>query len=452
MLELPIRRDDCAYRDTWLWVPKSKVNARMLRHSLTLSINGGQDTLVMYREAEHHIGIPRERLDLDELKYEVVDLTPQSYEEINIESRIVLDAQDPTDTIQRDSFIALLDSTNGILNLRCGAGKTVVLLHFIAELGVPALIVNDKANILKQWEQEIGTHLEVPGKLGWVQGRPSKWRWETNPITLASLKTLSLYHDEIPAAFCQRFGIVVWDECHHLAARQYALTADMFPGRRYGATATINRPDGLEVQYLWHIGPVVHRNLKHDLIPEVTFVASPTTVDWDCAEQQAEYTDKFGTLHIQKLCAFVGQLPGELEFAQEIIDREIANNRDILALSVSKDHSRALHTRYPGSGVLDGDVHFSKRLAVLAEHKLTFATVQLAREALDKKSLDVLILLTEFSSDNNLQQAIGRVLRKCVGKAPKVIILSHEKIAPMRHMGMKLRNHFRKWGMKVKDG
>ena len=452
MLELPIRRDDCAYRDTWLWVPKSKVNVRMLRHSLTLSINGGQDTLVMYREAEHHIGIPRERLDLEDLKYEVVDLTPQSYEEVKVESKIVLDAQDPSDTIQRDSFVDLLDSTNGILNLRCGAGKTVILLHFIAELGVPALIINDKAHILKQWEEEIKTHLEVDGKVGWLQGKPSKWKWETNPIALASLKTLSLYHDEVPADLCRRFGIVVWDEVHRLAASQYSRTADMFPGRRYGATATVNRPDGLEMQYLWHVGPVVHKNLKHDLVPEVTFVASPTTIDWECEEQRAEYTDKFGTLHIQKLCAFVGQRPEELTFAQSIIDREVAAGGDILALSVSKDHGRELHSRYPGSGIIDADVHFNKRLAVLADHKLTFATVQIAREALDKKALDVLILLTEFSSDNNLQQAIGRVLRKCVGKAPKVIILSHEEIAPMRFMGEKLRRHFRKWGMEVKNG
>jgi len=451
MIELPIRKPDVAYRDTWLWVPKSRVNTRMLRHSLTLLINGGRDELTMYRESEHHLGIPRARLDPDELKYEVVDLAPTKFESVDIVSKVVLDAQDMTDTIQRDSFADLMASENGILNIRCGAGKTVIMLHLIAELGVPALIINDRGHILEQWVGEIEKHLEIKGGVGWIQGNPKKWKWKNHPIVLASLKTLTLYADQIPTDLCQRFGIVVWDEIHHLAAPGYALTADIFPGRRYGVTATVNRPDGLEMQYLWHVGPVVYRNLEHDLVPEVVFKESPTVVDWSCEEDKPEYCDKFGEIHIQKLCAYVGQCPSDIALAREVIDKEVAAGGDILALSVSKNHSRALHALYPDSGVIDANVPFKKRLAVLADNKLTFATVQIAREAINKKALDVLILLTEFSSDNNLQQAIGRILRKCEGKVPKVVVISHKNIGPMQGMGMNLRRHFRGWGMEVKD-
>lgn len=450
MIELPIRRPDRAYRDTWLWVPKDKVNVRMLKHSLTLKINGGRDEIVMYREAKHHIGIPRARFDQDELRYEVVELTPTEFESVNITSGVVLDALDPKSDQQREAFADLMLSEGGILNLKCGSGKTPLMLHAIAQWGGPALIVG-APHVLKQWIGEIELHLEVEGELGWIQGKPSKWKWEGCPIVLASLKTLSIYADEVPLDLCRYPGVVVYEEIHHLAATQYSRTATLFPGRRYGLTATVNRPDGLEMQYLWHVGPVIHRNLTYDLVPEVIFRESSTVVDWGREKDRPEYCDKFGEIHIQKLCAYVGQLPEEIAFARETVDREVAAGSNILALSVSKKHSRTLHGFYPDSGVIDADVPFGKRLAMLSDHKLTFATVQIAREALNKKELDVLLLLTEFSSDNNLQQAIGRVLRKCIGKMPKVIVLSHTKIGPMNSMGNNLKRHFKRWGMEVKN-
>ena len=450
MIELPVRQADRAYRDSWLWVPKSKVNVRMLKHSLTLPINGGKDSIPMYRDAEHHIGIPRERLDPDELRYEVVDLTPRAYDTIKVKSRIVLDAQEPESDQQMQAFSDLMTADCGILNVKCGMGKTVLALHAIAEWGVPAMVIGAPGH-LKQWESEIKLHLEVDGEIGWIQGKPEKWRWRGCPIVLASLKTLSIYADEVPFELCCYPGVIIWDEIHHLAAKWYGRTSDLFLGRRYGLTATVNRPDGLEMQYLWHVGPVIHRNLEYDLVPEVTFVASPTVVDWKCEETRPEYCDKFGEVHIQKLCAHVGQLPGEIAFARGIIDREVGAGGNILALSVSRDHSRALHEFYPDSGVIDANVPFNKRMDQLHEHELVFATVQIAREALNKKELDVLILLTEFSSNNNLQQAIGRVLRKLVGKMPRVIVVSHVNVGPMQNMGMNLRRHFRRWGMEVKS-
>lgn len=439
-----------AYRDTWLWVPKGKVNTRMLRHSLTLDINGGRDSIKMFREAEHHLGIPRERLDEDELNFEVVDLTPKTFDPISVKSKIVLDAQDPTSRQQEDAYADLMTADNGILNVKCGLGKTVLALHAVAEWGVPALVIA-AAGHLKQWESEIKLHLEMDGEIGWIQGKPEKWRWKGCPIILASLKTLSIYADEVPFDLCRYPGVVIWDEIHHLAAKWYSRTSDMFPCRRLGLTATVNRPDGLEMQYLWHVGPVIHRNLEYDLVPEVTFIESPTTVDWNDKEARKEFCDKFNEVHIQKLCAYVGQRPEEIAFAKSIVDREVAAGGNILALSVSRDHSRALHELYPDSGVIDANVPFKRRLDMLHEHELVFATVQIAREALNKKELDVLVLLTEFSSDNNLQQAIGRVLRKCAGKMPKVIVLSHVNVGPMVNMGHNLRRHFRRWGMEVRS-
>lgn len=457
MLTLPIRDPEAAYLDNWLWLPKHKVSAQTLRRSLHLTTADGRIDIKLWRESEHHFGIPRRKVNRTALPYDVVDLRPAEYPEADLESLITLDLLDQGKTTQRDAYAALQDAQEGILNVACGGGKTVVLLHAAAASRHPALIITDKANILHQWKEEaLGNKVESPklrvgGEIGWIQGNPTKWKWRGCPLVFATLKTLSMYANAVTPEMSAYFGTIIWDEVHHLAAAYFARTADLFMGRRLGASATINRPDGMELVYLWHLGDVFYQNLEQDLLPDVYFVPSPTHIDLSSDEVRPQIETCLGEVHHRKLCAYVGMRPEELNFAQEVLDREIADDRDVLAIAVSKDHARALHQRYPGSGVLDADVKDTERLSVLRDHTLTFSTVDMAREALNKKSLDSLVILTEFSSSNTLQQAVGRVQRDCDAKRiPRVIVVHHTRIPPMNGMGMQLKRHFTKRGMEVR--
>jgi len=456
-LTIPVRDPDTVYIDNWLWVPKKRVSPRILRHSLHLETSEKGVYLDLWRESKHHIGIPRGKMQPTEFGCDAVDLRPHTYPQVGLESLITLDFLDPDSTVQRDAHEdLLLAGGEGILNMGCGSGKTVILLHAAAQKGGPVLVINDKANILLQWKEEVlGNDTELPklrvdGDIGWIQGNPKKWKWRGCPITFASLKTLSLYPEAVTPEMAAYFQTIIWDEVHHLAASWYAQTADLFLGDRIGASATINRPDGMELVYLWHIGPVFYQNLEQDMIPNVFFRASPTHIDLQSDEVRNHIETSLHDVHHKRICAYVGQRPEEIKFAQSVIDYEVQAGRDILVLAVSKDHSRQLHTLYPESGVLDADVAESKRLAVLRENTLTFATVDMAREALNKKSLDSLIILTEFSSSNNLQQAIGRIQRFCAGKeTPRVVVIHHTKIPPMKSMGEKLIGHLKKRGIGV---
>jgi superfamily II DNA or RNA helicase len=121
-----------------------------------------------------------------------------------------------------------------------------------------------------------------------------------------------------------------------------------------------------------------------------------------------------------------------------------------MAITLSKEHASFLHSLYPGSGILHADIDPDERLGILRNSKLTFATISMAKEALNKQKLDSLIILTEFSSVNILQQAVGRIQRFLKDKKrTKVIVIWHVNIRPMKSMGYKLMGHFRRWGMKV---
>lgn len=448
---LPVRDPEIGYMDTWLWLPKKKISVEMIKNSLTIPVSVRDDVVYMtlWKDSPNHLGIPREKIRVEDLPYPVVDLTPRAYEKVKFHSRVVLDYLQPDKDEQKRAFEDMSAADGGILNLACGKGKTVITLHHIAQRGVPALIINDKTHILQQWIQEINRFLVVPGELGWIQGNPSKWKWRC-PITLASLKSLAMYADQVPPEMTAWFGTIIWDEIHHLSADEFSKTADLFYGDRFGTTATVERDDGSELLYLWHVGDVVHKNLKQDVIPSITFFRSTLTLDMSDPESFRACTDCRGEVHIRRMANYVGTRPAEIKFAKSVIDEGIKRDRDILAVTLSKEHAQLLHELYPGSGVLHADIPARDRLDILKRSKLTFATIDMAKEALNKQRLDALIILTEFSSKNILQQAVGRIQRFMIGKKQtKVIVIWHVNIMPMRNMGYKLMNHFKRWGIKV---
>lgn len=448
---IPVRDPDVGYIDNWMWLPNSKISRHVLKNSLVIPIQTGEgeELIRMWRESPTHLGIPRARLPLEHFDYPFVDLRPKSYDAIDVKSEVVLDARRPELDEQKEAFDDLIAGDDGLLNLSCGKGKTVIALHAIARWGVPALVINDKTHILDQWRAEINEHLDVKGEIGWVQSKPEKWKWEGCPITLASLKSLAMYSDQLPKGFSRYFGVIIWDEAHHLGAREFSKTADLFLGRRIGLTATINRADGAEMIYLWHLGLALHSNLKQDIEPSVVFLKSPTRLDMDDPEIFSDCTDCRGELHYRRIGICLGKQEQELAFEKEVVDEGIKLGRDMLVASISREHARRLHSMYPGSGILDKDVKPKDRIPMLKEHKLTFGTIDMVQEALNKTSLDSLIIVTEFTSDRILKQSMGRIQRFLENKKARVIVLWHHHVPYLAPMGRKLMGLFKQQGIQI---
>lgn len=443
---LLIRDPNKAYIDTRLWIPKTAGCANIMKYALTLSPPGDEEPIYLWEETESHIGIPRARVDPRTLDVEVVDLRPKEYEKTGIRDHIVLDARNPKSNDQKRAYEDLMVAGSGILNMKCGGGKTVIILKCISTWGFPTLIINDKIQILHQWIKEIEQHLTDVGDIGWIQGKPDTWAWK-NKITMASLSTLAKYADRIPIEMRRYFGVVVWDEIHHLGARQFSKTADKFYGRRIGATATFHRDDGYEVIYDAHIGGIIHKNLKHDLIPRVVFIRSPVMIDSKKISRQCR--SRNGQINVIRLSKLVGAQDDERKFVKEIIDGGIERKKNMIGVSLSAEYMRDLHDDYPKSGLLLGDVPVDDRLEIFRKKKLVFGTAKMLQEALDKAKLDTIIILTEFSSENILQQVVGRCQRPMKGKQARVIIVWHHQIPAMYKMGKNLMSHFRRWGFRI---
>ena len=453
-----VKDPDKAYLGTQMWLPKAHVNSPRIKASLEFEtwMNGEQTFLQLWEDTKHHIAVPREYVpaeDYHKLTFPIVDIRPKSFPEVDFKSKVVLDKLDPGSSTQKNAFRSFRDAGNGLLNLSCGKGKTTLALHAIAAKGYNALIIVNQKTILDQWEQAIRAFLEFEGGIGKIQG--SEWDWQ-RPITLATLQTLARYPDKVTPEMRRWFGVIIWDEVHHLSAPHFCVTSTMFGGHRYGLSATVNREDGTEVIYNYHLGEPFHKDLTQEVKPLIRFRETLFTIppaDW-----MESVVDKRGNPNMSKLRTYVGQMDDRNKYIARDLMVAVNNGRKILALSHSKAQIKLMHEMFlelgVDCGVCTGDQKVVKRWAALRDKQLIFGTHQLVLEAIDEDSLDTLFWLTPFGSQhpdggkNALQQGMGRIQgyrHKAGMKNPLVVIFDDIYIKHFHRMCNKLKQQLNQW-------
>jgi superfamily II DNA or RNA helicase len=161
---------------------------------------------------------------------------------------------------QQEALDAWRDAgESGVLELPTGAGKTVIGIGAMAELGVPTLVVVPTIDLLTQWRRELEAEFDVP--IGQFGG--GKQRGEA--ITVSTYDSAYLKADEVG----DQFGLVVFDEVHHLGGEGYQEIARLLAApARLGLTATFERPDGAHEAITDLVGPKVYDLTVDDLAGE----------------------------------------------------------------------------------------------------------------------------------------------------------------------------------------
>ncbi|WP_144902874.1 DEAD/DEAH box helicase [Halobellus captivus] len=161
---------------------------------------------------------------------------------------------------QRDAVDAWRASGDrGVVELPTGAGKTVLAVDAIAALGVPTLVVVPTIDLLEQWRRELETEFEVP--IGQFGGGEQ----EQAAITVSTYDSAYLRAEDVGGDF----GLVVFDEVHHLGGEGYRDAARLLAApARLGLTATFERPDGAHEAVADLVGPKVYEAGVDDLAGE----------------------------------------------------------------------------------------------------------------------------------------------------------------------------------------
>ncbi|MEK7483952.1 MAG: DEAD/DEAH box helicase, partial [Planctomycetota bacterium] len=150
----------------------------------------------------------------------------------------------------------LKEKKRGVVVLPTGAGKTYLALMAMAETGRSTLIVSPTLDLMNQWyDLLIAAFQQEIGILGGGYH-------EIKPITVTTYDSTYIHMGKMG----NRFGLLIFDECHHLPGQAYSVSAQWsLAPFRLGLTATPERGDGLDKSYPELIGPIVYRKEIHQL-------------------------------------------------------------------------------------------------------------------------------------------------------------------------------------------
>ncbi len=338
----------------------------------------------------------------------------------------------------------ILNSKRGVIVLPTGSGKTVIGINAISLLNTPTIVVVPTLDLLDQWRSQLKKEFKID--IGMLGGGEQ----EIKAITVSTYDSAYIH----AARLGNKFGLIIFDEVHHLPAESFKQIAEMFAAPfRMGLTATYERDDGLHSELNRLIGGKVFEKKVKELAGEhlSPFRLQKIAVELT-AEEQIEYERNQGifTDYLRR-CNITIRTP--LDF-QKIVIRSgrdpnarkalLARNkaRDIALNSVSKlEKFREILKKHAESRLFIFTEH-NKLVHIISKEFLipaiTYRTATKERgeildrfrsgvyravvtskvldEGIDVPEADVGIILSGTGSGRAFIQRLGRILRKKEGK------------------------------------
>ena len=268
----------------------------------------------------------------------------------------------------------------GVVVLPTGTGKTHVALLAIAHVGRPTLVVTPTIPLMNQWYGELlrafaACGLANPATPQAAIGLIGGGYYDIQPLTVTTYDSAYIHLER----WGNKFGLVVFDECHHLPSPSYQFAAiGAIAPYRLGLTATPERADGRDALYPDLIGPIVYRREIKQLAGDFLAVYRVVRIDVELTAEEKERYDKARQVYRQFLLDHrisIGSPSGWQRFIQE---------------TCRQPEGRAAFQAY----------REQKRLALAAPAKINLLDELLHRHALDR----VLI----FTYDNASVYEIAR--------------------------------------------
>ena len=148
---------------------------------------------------------------------------------------------------------AFEDLGSGVLVGPPGSGKTVAAMGIMERVGGETLILVPGRELAAQWREALLEDTTLtPDLIGEYHGG----RKQVRPVTIATYQTAGM--DRHRQLFEQRrWGLIVYDEVHHIPASIYRRSADLQTRHRLGLSATPVRADEKEEEIFTLVGPPI---------------------------------------------------------------------------------------------------------------------------------------------------------------------------------------------------
>ncbi len=361
--------------------------------------------------------------------------------------RVELHSRIQTRDYQETAVRKLVKHQQGGVVAPCGAGKTQILLEAMARIGQPALWVTHTRELAEQVIKRATDVLDLePDEIGRIYGGELT---VGKRFTVALVQTLSRINlDEIK----DRFGAVLVDEAHHMAAAQFFHPVGQFPARyRLWASATPTRADGLTDMVFAAGGPILYQIGQHEIEQTVTPGLEVIETDFDFIGDSYTSTISAMTEDAARNRLIVNTVkkhaPGHYSLILSERTEHLITLQTVLRHALPDLRIEILHGKLPKK-----QREAIMQAAINREIDILLAT-QLAREGLDLPHLDRLFLTLPKRAAAAVQQEVGRVMRPAPGKTSALVIDLWDSQCPLvRGQWWARRSVYQRLGMSVQMG
>jgi DNA excision repair protein ERCC-3 len=179
------------------------------------------------------------------------------------------------------------DRKAGVLVGPPGSGKTVAAMAAMARVGGETLVLVPGRELAEQWREELLANTTLTREqIGLYHGGEK----DVSPVTIATYQIAGM--DRHRQLFDSReWGLIVFDECHHVPSPVFKRSADLQSKHRLGLSATPVRGDDREEEIFTLIGPPI--GTDWDALFDAGFVAEPEVelrlLPWGDEDARNEY-------------------------------------------------------------------------------------------------------------------------------------------------------------------
>jgi superfamily II DNA or RNA helicase len=285
--------------------------------------------------------------------------------------------------------------------------NTVMALKIISELAKKTLIIVHKEFLMDQWIERIKEFLPT-ATVGKIQGQT--FDIQDKDIVIGMVQTM--YDRQYQENAFSSFGLTVIDEVHRIGSEQFSKTLfKTITPYMLGISATVERKDKLTKILYMFIGDRIYSEERKDEDAVEVRAIQYKTNDPDFNEVELDFrgNTKFSSM-IKKLCDFNYRSDFIVDIVKDLICE--CNDSQIMILCHNRSllkylHDAIEHRKIASVGFYVGGMK-KEDLQETESKQIVLATYAMAAEALDIKTLSILIMATPKT---DITQSVGRILR-----------------------------------------
>jgi len=300
-----------------------------------------------------------------------------------------------------------VETKAGVLVGPPGAGKTVAALGILARVGGETLVLVPSRELAGQWREELLARTTLTeDQVGEYHGGSK----EVRPVTIATYQTAGM--DRHRELFDSReWGLVVYDEVHHIPSAVYRRSADLQTKHRLGLSSTPVREDDKESEIYTLIGPPI--GTDWDALFDAGFVAEPEVqiryVPWVGDDARDQYVSSDG--HERRQLAATN--PAKLEEVRHLLARHADKKALVFVdyLDQGRAFSAALDVPF-----VSGEMPHSRRERLLEEFRTgqrdTLIVSRVGDEGIDLPNAELAVVASGLGGSRRQgAQRAGRTMR-----------------------------------------